>query len=77
MAENFKKRKEDNELIKRFEDYIKNRANHFFELDSFEQIIAHYVEEGNYKKALKAVNIAYGQYPFSIELPVELSILSS
>ena len=39
MPENFKKKKEENELIKRFEDHVKNKANHFFELDSFEQII--------------------------------------
>ena len=78
MPENFKKRKEENELIRRFEDLVKNKANHFFELDSFEQIIDYYVENGKYNKALIAVNIAYDQYPFSTELLInKAQILSN
>ena len=68
MPENFKKRKEENELIKRFEEHIKNKASHFFELDGFEQIIDHYIDIGKYQKALLAANLAIDQYPFSTEL---------
>ena len=68
MKENFKKKKEENELIKRFEEYLKNKSSYFFELDSFEQIIDYYLEEAKFKKALTAANLATNQYPFSAEL---------
>ncbi len=68
MAKNFKKKKEEDELIKRFEEYQKNKANHFFELENFDYIISHYQDNGKYSQALSAVNMAFDQYPFSIEL---------
>ncbi|MEQ9168542.1 MAG: tetratricopeptide repeat protein [Fulvivirga sp.] len=78
MAKNFKKKKEVDELIKRFEEHQKNKASHFFELDGFENIIAHYQDMGKYGQALVAANMAEEQYPFSTELLIiKAQILSN
>src|SRR5688572_2932542 len=68
MPREYRKREEENELIKRFEDHLRKKKSEFFSLDAYEQIIDYYLLRGKYNKALHAVNQAIGQYPFSAEL---------
>ncbi|NJO04026.1 MAG: tetratricopeptide repeat protein [Bacteroidia bacterium] len=78
MAHDFRKREEEEELIKRFEESLKKSSNDFFEINSYETIIDYYLEHSKYKKALIAVNQAMELYPFSTELiSVKAQILSN
>ncbi|HZX73917.1 MAG TPA: tetratricopeptide repeat protein, partial [Cyclobacteriaceae bacterium] len=77
MAHEFRKREEEDELIKRFEESLKKHSADFFDLDAYETIIDHYLFRAKYKKALIAVNLAINLYPFSSELiPLKAQILS-
>lgn len=71
MAENFRRREEDKEHVKRFEEHLKNKSNYFFELEAYENIIQYYIDHAKFPKALKACEIAIEQYPFSIELMLD------
>ena len=42
--ENYRRKKEDNELIKRFEEHLKNHTPIFLALEAFEEIVAIYQE---------------------------------
>jgi tetratricopeptide (TPR) repeat protein len=78
MAREYRKREEENELIKRFEEHLRKKKSEFFDLDAYEQIIDYYMFRGKHNKALQAVNLAIGQYPFSIELiSIKAQILSN
>src|SRR5690606_38756149 len=78
MSREYRKREEENELIKRFEDHLRKRKSEFFDLDAFEEIIDFYMLRGKHTKALQAVNQAIQQYPFSIELiTVKAQVLSN
>src|SRR5688572_17266462 len=68
MAREFRKREEENELIKRFEDHLRKKKVEFFDLDAYEEIIEYYMLRGKHTRALQAVNQAINQYPFSTEL---------
>jgi tetratricopeptide (TPR) repeat protein len=69
MAKEFRKREDEgNDLIKRFEDHLRKKKTEFFEIDAYEEIIEFYLLRTKYNKALQAVNMAIGQYPFSIQL---------
>ena len=70
MEENFKKRNEDKDLIKKYESLREKNESHYFSQDEFEHIIHHYLERGKNRKALKAVNLAIEQYPFVIDFLV-------
>src|SRR5690606_6163513 len=78
MPRDYRKREEDIEMIKRIEEHIRKKKSAFFDLESYEMIIDHYLLMGKFNKALQAVNQAIGQYPFSTELlPVKAQILSN
>src|SRR5918995_6375011 len=78
MSREYRKREEENELIKRFEDHLRKKKIEFFDLDAYEEIIDYYMFRGKFNKALQAVNQAISQYPFSTELiTVKAQILSS
>ena len=78
MAKEYRSREEGNELIKRFEDHLRKKKTEFYDLVAYEQIIDHYMMRGKHNKALKAVNQAISQYPFSTELiTVKAQILSN
>lgn len=68
MSREYRKREEENELIKRFEDHLRKKKAAFFDLDAYEEIIDYYMLRGKYNRALQAVNQAISQYPFSTEL---------
>ncbi|MEQ9591256.1 MAG: hypothetical protein RLN86_01595, partial [Cyclobacteriaceae bacterium] len=78
MAHDFRKREEEEELIKRFEESLKKNTNEFFEINSYETIIDYYIEKSKHKKALSAVDQAMALYPFSTDLlAVKAQILSN
>jgi len=78
MAHEFRKREEEEELVRRFEENLRKNSSSFFDIDAFETIIDHYLETSKFKKALAAVNQAMDQYPFSTELiSVKAQILSN
>ena len=63
MAQDFRKREEE-ELIKRYEENLRKNTPGFYDIDSYEIIIDHYMALSKFKKALKAVNSAIDQFPF-------------
>src|SRR5690606_41775065 len=67
MARDYK-REEEKELIKRFNDYLKNKKFTFFDLEDFVFVIDHYLHAGKFNKALKICNLGITQYPFSVDL---------
>ena len=67
MSQPFQKKQEE-ELVKRFEASLKKNDPLFFDLESFEIIIDHYLDRSKNKKALEAVNQAIKLYPYSTEL---------
>src|SRR5690606_10275945 len=78
MPREYRKREEENELIRRFEDLLRRKKPGLFDLESYEQIIDYYLFRSKYNKALQAVNQAISQYPFSTELlTVKAQILSN
>ena len=78
MAKEFRKREEEEELIRSFEENLKKKSSGFFDLEAYETIIYYYLDRGKHKKALVAVNMAMEQYPFSTELiSVKAQILSN
>ena len=51
MSREYRKREEENELIKRFEDHLRKRKTEFFDLDAYEEIIDFYMLRGKHNKA--------------------------
>jgi hypothetical protein len=68
MAQEFRKREEEEELIRSFEEILKKKSSVFFDLEAYETIIYYYLDRAKHKKALTAVSMAMAQYPFSTEL---------
>src|SRR5689334_16982743 len=78
MAREYRKREEENELIKRCEDHLRKEKAEVFDLDAYEQIIEHYMFKSKHNKALQAVNQAISQYPYSTELiAIKAQVLSN
>src|SRR5689334_195449 len=55
------------DLIKRFEELLANNTRSFFDSDEFDILIDYYLTSNQYQKALKAVDFALEQYPYSID----------
>ena len=68
MPKQFRKREDEEELIRRFEAALKNKRAEFFDLEAFEAIIDYYLEKNKNRKALVAADMAMEQHPFSGEL---------
>ena len=78
MAHEFRKREEEEELIRRFEDSLKRNSADFFDIDAYETIIDYYLDNSKFKKALAAVNQAIETYSYSTELmTIKAQILSN
>ncbi|MBL7865994.1 MAG: tetratricopeptide repeat protein, partial [Cyclobacteriaceae bacterium] len=78
MAQEFRKREDEEELIRRFEDTLKRKTAEFFDLEAYETIIYYYLDRSKHKKAQVAVEMAMEQYPYSTELiSVKAQILSN
>jgi tetratricopeptide (TPR) repeat protein len=69
MGEDFRRR-EEIEVVKRFELAVKERAQTFFDLEEYEEIITYYLHTQKFKKALKACNMGLEQYPYSTEIMI-------
>ena len=67
MGKHFNKAETKNS-VKKFEEMLKNGQNLFFDLNTYEAIINHFIDDGKINKALKACSFAFIQYPFSFEL---------
>ena len=64
-------------LIKRFEECIANNTRGFFDSDEFDILIDYYLTANQYHKALKAVDLALEQYPYSIDFLIRKAQLLS
>lgn len=54
-----------NSHIERFEEMLKKNESYFFDVDVFEYLAEHYLEGGNVKRALKALEVGISQHPTS------------
>jgi tetratricopeptide (TPR) repeat protein len=69
MPYNFQRRKEESEIIKRFENSIKNGSlSSYFSEEEFEMILELYIEKEQNRKVVAAADIGLNQYPYSTEL---------
>ena len=62
------RKKEEKELIKRFEMHLKRGDNQYFDEDDFLTIINFYLESDKMKWALKACDLGLMQYEYSTDL---------
>lgn len=51
--------------VERFEEMLNKNASYFFDVDVFEYLAEHYLEDGNLSFALKALEIGISQHPSS------------
>ncbi|MCA6408222.1 MAG: tetratricopeptide repeat protein, partial [Cytophagales bacterium] len=78
MSHEFRKREEEEELIKRYEENLRANSIGYFDIDAYEVIVDHYMEKLKFKKALAAINQATEQFPFSTGLiAIKAQILSN
>ena len=69
MEQDFEDRREETlHSVKRFESMLKRMESTFFDLDTYEQIVEHYMDEGKIIDAMQACELALEQYPYSLEL---------
>lgn len=62
--------------LSKFESMLKTNSIYFFDLDEFEEIIIHYLDNGKHSLAKKAVQLGLEQHPSSIDLKLlEVEIL--
>ena len=66
--ENQPEHNDGNQSVERFERMLQNDEFYFFDVDEFEDLIDHYIEAGNPKNALKAVEMGCEQHPSSFSL---------
>jgi tetratricopeptide (TPR) repeat protein len=71
MAKRYKHDDEGKDAVRRFEELLKKGEPVFFDVSEYELIIDYYVENGKYKKANRACEMASEQYPFSTEIMVQ------
>ena len=74
MPENFK-RKEEKELVRRFEESLKNKSGHFFEEEEYGKIINYYLEKEKIANAMKAAEQAEELYPYSIDILLDKAMI--
>jgi hypothetical protein len=64
MEKNFGERKDYmKETLLRFERMLKTSEPVFFDLDTYEKVTVHYIEEGDWEKAFKACELGLSDYP--------------
>ncbi len=54
--------------IQRYEEMLKNNASYFFDLEVFEAIIDHYLDNSKLQQAIRTLNFAISQHPNAISL---------
>ena len=65
------------DLIKKFEELLATNSRGFFDTDEFDILIDYYLTANQYQKALKAVDFALEQYPYSIDFFCPLQMTKS
>lgn len=55
----------EDELVHRYEEMLKKEKQFFFDVHEFEDIIDHYLENEQFKKASRAISVAKRQHPAS------------
>jgi tetratricopeptide (TPR) repeat protein len=71
MQEFDEKKPDRKESVQRFERMLKSDEQPFFDLDTYELIVEHYIEIANWKLALKACKMGLDSYPYSLELMLD------
>jgi hypothetical protein len=73
FEENYRNEKEQKhkELIARFDEMYVKKECHYFDVEELEQIIDHFLNEGQRKKIQKAIEISDQLFPFSIDLKIK------
>ena len=47
---------------------LKTDEKEFFDLDAYEQVAEHYLDRGDFEKAIKACDMGLENYPYALEL---------
>jgi hypothetical protein len=68
MQEFDEKQPNRRESVQRFERMLKNHEHPFFDLETYEQIVEHYIENGKWNRALQACELGLENYPYSVDL---------
>ena len=68
---------DQDDLIKRFENLLANNTSGFFDADEFDILIDYYLTANQYQNAIKAVDFALAQYPYSIDFIIRKAQLIS
>jgi tetratricopeptide (TPR) repeat protein len=71
MEREFKESEEGKSLVKKFEEMLKSSTSGFFTEEEYEYLIKHYESQSKLKKALRVIDFALEQYPFSTDLMFE------
>lgn len=66
----FEERNRD-EIVNRYENYLKNKKPFYFDIIDFESIIEFYVEQNKFTRAFEATNIASSIFPASPEIKIK------
>ena len=67
--ENTPEHNDPNQSVQRFERMLKNNEFYFFDVEEFEDLVDYYIEIGNPRQALMAIEIGCDQHPSSFSLP--------
>jgi len=62
MSREYRKREEENELIKRFEDHLRKKKAEFFDLDAYEEIIDFYIIQSFISRKIEPIGIGVELY---------------
>lgn len=71
MEASFEYGGEEKRNIKNFDEILKRGESEYFELSTYEFLIDHFLEVGEFKKALRACELGLQQHPYSSEMKVE------
>lgn len=71
MEASFEHGGEEKKNIKNFDEMLKRGENEYFEISTFEFLIDHFLETGQFKKALKSCELGLKQHPYSGEMKVD------
>ena len=71
MDASFEHGGEEKKNIKNFDEMLKRGESEYLEISTYEFLIDHFVEMGEFKKALKACELGLHQHPYSGEMKVD------
>jgi len=68
---NFFEEEEYSDIINRYKDMLRKNRSCYFDLYEFENIIDYYINNNDYKSALRSVRLGLNQHPYSISLKLK------